>query len=116
VLKAVEGSSLRCGACADIGHWLRSGLVPVECLKKLRGRVIEFHFKDITGTGEAAEDVVWTTGQVDIRGIMEEMKRQKFANKPLLAIEYETGEGDELIRNVAKSIENFSAIATQLAK
>ncbi len=47
VLKVCEGRSKRIGACADTGHWARSGLNPVECLKKLEGRIIEFHFKDI---------------------------------------------------------------------
>ena len=28
------------GACADTGHWPRSGLVAVDCLKKLEGRKI----------------------------------------------------------------------------
>ena len=37
-MKVCEGRSDRIGACADIGHWYRSGLVPVECLKKLQGR------------------------------------------------------------------------------
>ena len=34
VLQAIKGRSSRLGACADIGHWVRSGLNPVECLEK----------------------------------------------------------------------------------
>jgi sugar phosphate isomerase/epimerase len=113
VLKAVEGTSKRCGACADIGHWTRSGLVSAESLKKLEGRVIEFHFKDID---EKKDDVVWTTGKVGIRAVMEEMKRQNYTNKPLISIEYEKGEGQELIDNVAKSVEMFNEIAKELAQ
>ena len=47
VLEAVKGRTPLMGACADTGHWLRSGLDPLECLKKLEGRVICLHFKDL---------------------------------------------------------------------
>ena len=40
VLGAVRGRSKRIGACADTGHWVRSGLDPLECLKKLEGRIV----------------------------------------------------------------------------
>lgn len=33
------------GACADIGHWARSGLDPVRCLKMLRGHILGVHLK-----------------------------------------------------------------------
>lgn len=32
-------------ACADIGHWVRSGMDPVENLKKLEGHIASLHFK-----------------------------------------------------------------------
>src|SRR5439155_24102924 len=35
VLAVCQGRSDRIGACADVGHWYRSGLVPLECLRKL---------------------------------------------------------------------------------
>ena len=39
VLEAVKGRTPLMGSCADTGHWLRSGLDPLECLKKLDGRL-----------------------------------------------------------------------------
>ncbi|MDB6152114.1 MAG: hypothetical protein JWL90_567, partial [Chthoniobacteraceae bacterium] len=47
VLKAIAGHGKRIGACADVGHWTRSGLDTVECLKKLEGHIISLHFKDV---------------------------------------------------------------------
>lgn len=47
VLAAIKGRSERVGACADIGHWVRSDLDPVECLKKLEGHVLHVHMKDL---------------------------------------------------------------------
>jgi sugar phosphate isomerase/epimerase len=46
VLKVCRGRSKRIGACADTGHWTRSGLKPAECVRKLEGRIISFHVKD----------------------------------------------------------------------
>jgi sugar phosphate isomerase/epimerase len=50
------------GACADVGHWMRSGLDPLECIKKLDGHIICLHFKDLNKMGPDAHDVPWGTG------------------------------------------------------
>ena len=38
--------------CCDTGHWVRSGLKPVDCLKLLEGRIISFHLKDVDEFGK----------------------------------------------------------------
>ncbi len=110
VLEAVKDRSDRIGACADIGHWVRSGLSSPECLKKLEGRIISLHVKDID---DQKHDVVWGTGKVDVGACLKELKRQNA--KVLMSIEYEKGSGDELVQNVAKSIQYLSDQATKLA-
>ncbi|MBK7644988.1 MAG: sugar phosphate isomerase/epimerase [Planctomycetes bacterium] len=110
VLDAVKDCSPKIGSCADTGHWKRSGLVPVECLKKLEGRVIESHFKDIAD----GVDQPWGTGQCDARGLLAEFKRQGF--RGLIDIEYEDGAGEVLEQNVAKCIEFFDKTARELSK
>jgi sugar phosphate isomerase/epimerase len=112
VLEVTQGRSNRIGACADTGHWARSGLVPVECLKKLESRIIELHFKDLNEMGMKAKDVPWGTGVCDVKAMMAELKRQ--GARPLFLVEYETSTGTELVRNVAKCCEVFSGIATEL--
>lgn len=47
VLNACKGHSKWIGACADTGHWMRSGLDPVKCMKELEGHIIMLHFKDV---------------------------------------------------------------------
>ena len=47
LIKYTAGFSKRLGACADIGHWVRSGLDPVQMMKKLEGRIFELHMKDL---------------------------------------------------------------------
>lgn len=38
---------VRARPCCDVGQWARSDLKPVECLRKLKDRVISFHLQDV---------------------------------------------------------------------
>ena len=89
VLKHVKDHNKRIGACCDTGHWMRSGINPVEALKKLEGRIISFHLKDLSEfDSRSAKDVPWGTGRGEIKAILTEVKRQGI--KPVFSIEYET--------------------------
>ncbi len=113
VIEAMKGRK-QIGACADTGHWTRSGLVPVECLKKLEGHVVELHFKDLSDFGKhEALDLPWGLGKSDARGILTELKRQRF--RGLISVEYENGTGAELEANVARCIAWFDETAKELA-
>lgn len=87
ILSLVKDRDPRIGACADTGHWVRSGLKPVECLRILKGRIISSHLKDLDKMGAGAHDVPFGTGVSDIAGILEELKAQGFQGN--LSIEYE---------------------------
>src|SRR6266705_1680417 len=87
VLAAIKGRTPLIGACADIGHWMRSGLDPLECLKKLDGHIICLHFKDLNEMGPGAHDVPWGTGVGKTKALMEELKRQHFHGA--FCVEYE---------------------------
>ncbi len=87
VLAAVQGRTPLMGACADVGHWMRSGLDPLECLKKLQGRIICLHFKDLNEMGPKAHDVPWGTGVGKTKELMAELKRQHFHGA--FCVEYE---------------------------
>ena len=66
-------------ACADLGHWVRSGLDPVKCLKMLEGKIICLHVKDLDAAGNLkANDVMVGTGVIDYPAIVAELKRQRF--------------------------------------
>jgi sugar phosphate isomerase/epimerase len=117
LLAAIKGHSKRIGACADIGHFVRSGLSAVDSVKKLDGHIISLHFKDVMPDSEPGNyagygDVVWGTGKVDCAAIMDELQRQKF--KGVMSIEYEKTTGQELIDNVEKSVQFFSKHAGEL--
>ena len=106
VLKVSAGRSARIGSCADTGHWYRSGLVPVDCLKKLEGRIISLHFKDLSAE---KKDAPWGTGVCDAKGMLAEIRRQKLT--PVFSIEYESTTGKELVDNVRKCCEFLSNAA-----
>jgi sugar phosphate isomerase/epimerase len=83
VLKVCEGQSKRIGACADTGHWMRSGINPLEAVKNLKGRIISLHFKDL----DQGHDVIWGTGKADVKAMLTELKEQEF--RGVFSIEYE---------------------------
>lgn len=87
VLSLVRDRDKRMGACADTGHWVRSGIKPVDALRVLKGRVLSSHLKDINTFTPDGKDVPFGTGIADVRGMLDELRRQKFDG--VLSIEYE---------------------------
>ncbi len=87
VLSLVKGRDPRIGACADTGHWVRSGLKPVDCLRILKGRIVSSHLKDLNEGTPDAHDVPYGTGVSDIRGILREFRAQGFSGP--ISVEYE---------------------------
>ena len=88
ILELVRDRDSRIGAAADTGHWARSGLKPVECLRLLKGRLISTHLKDLNHFGQRdAHDVPYGTGVNDIKGILDELNALGFAGN--VSIEYE---------------------------
>jgi len=87
VLSLVKDRDGRLGACADTGHWVRSGLKPADCLRILKGRVVCSHLKDLNQMGLGGHDVPFGTGVSDLSAILDELKAQGFQGS--LSIEYE---------------------------
>ncbi|WP_461785482.1 sugar phosphate isomerase/epimerase family protein [Prosthecobacter sp.] len=88
VLSLVKDRDPRMGSCADVGHWVRSGLDPVECIKKLKGRIFDSHMKDLTEFGNVkAHDLPFGQGKSNIAGILAEYAAQGYPGP--LHCEYE---------------------------
>ena len=85
---------------------------PVECLKKLEGRVISLHFKDINKAVPKAYDVPWGTGVCDVKGMLTEMYRQKF--RGLFYAEYEHN-WETSLPEIAQCVKYFDQTAAELA-
>ena len=88
VLAAMKGHP-NFGSCADVGHWSRNGLDPVECLKKLEGHIYGVHLKDIVQfDNPKAADTVVGKGVIKFEPIFAELKRQNFSG--MFSIEHES--------------------------
>jgi sugar phosphate isomerase/epimerase len=111
VLAAIKGRTPLMGACADVGHWMRSGLDPVECLKKLDGHIICLHFKDLNEMGPKAHDVPWGTGVGKVKEMMAELKRQKFHGAFCVEYEYHWENSSP---EIAQSVKFFNATCDEL--
>ena len=88
VLSVVRDRDARIGSTADVGHWVRSGLNPVDCLKILHGRIISVHLKDLNEKSPDAHDVPYGTGVSDIPAIIAELKHQGFNGNASIEYEY----------------------------
>ncbi len=87
ILSVVKDRDSRIGSAADTGHWIRSNLKPLDCLRILKGRIISSHLKDLNQMGEGAHDVPYGTGVADMPALLDELKSQNFTGN--ISIEYE---------------------------
>jgi len=110
VLAAVNGHP-NIGACADLGHWARNGLDPVDCLKKLEGHIYGVHLKDIIKFDDPkAADTTVGKGVIQFAPIFAELKRQQF--KGMLSIEHESN----WYHSVPDVIETVKLYNSEIAK
>ena len=113
LLKYIGQRSKLLGSSADVGHFKRMGIEPVPALQELRERLIALHFKDIAPQGEegSLEDVVWGQGVLNVKGMLEELKRQNF--KGYFTIEYEANWENNLPQ-IKQSIDYFNQVANEI--
>lgn len=106
VLAAIKGHP-NFGACADLGHWPKSGIDPVEALQKLEGHIIGIHLKDIAAFNQPKlQDVPVGTGVVDFPGVFGELKRQKF--KGYIYIERDAEDQPSNLPSVMQTIKYYN--------
>jgi sugar phosphate isomerase/epimerase len=111
VLDHIGNLNPRIGACADNGHWMRSGLNPIEALKKYQGRLITMHIKDINEFNNLdAHTVPLGTGVLDFKGLISELKRQNFSGVLTIENEYDW---DNPINDLKVSFKNLSEKLSQ---
>lgn len=106
VASMVKDRDPRIGAAADTGHWVTSGLVPLDGLKILKGRIISVHLKDRPVMGQQMPDCVYGTGISDIAGLLAELKAQGFQGN--ISVEYEN-KWDDNVGDVKTNVEFVKA-------
>jgi sugar phosphate isomerase/epimerase len=87
ILEVCKDRDPRIGSCADIGHWVRSGLKPIDCVKILKGRVVSSHMKDLHAPLPSGHDVHWGEGVSGVKELLDEYKAQGFVGP--ISVEYE---------------------------
>lgn len=110
-LRLLSGRSGRMGICADVAAWRKSGLSPVQCVRKLAGHILEVRLGDIDDRGR---ETTLGAGVADISGVASELKRQRF--KGICAIGYATGSGQDLVDQFTLSVNAFSDIVGELTR
>jgi inosose dehydratase len=89
VLKAIQGRHKLIGACADLGHYIRSGEDPVKAIRMLEGRLYGIHLKDFDQPKGDAKGVILGKGRLDVVEVFKALKKVDFPGDGALSIEYE---------------------------
>ena len=103
LLQAVQERSPRIGVCVDVAEWRRANEDPLDCVRRLKGRIFEVYLKDSSGPQETAA----------VADVLNELAQQKF--KGAFCVQSARGSGPELIKNLAVVVNNFTDIVTKLA-
>lgn len=114
LLEQIANRSHQIGSCADVGHWRREGLDQIECLNKLKGRIISLHFKDIAAKKEGEteqHDVIWGTGILSVDKMLKTLKDQNF--KGVFTIEYENN-WENSVPDIKKCIEYYDQVTSEI--
>ncbi|MFM7250778.1 MAG: sugar phosphate isomerase/epimerase family protein, partial [Planctomycetaceae bacterium] len=89
VLRAIEGHDPRIGACADLGHYIRSAEKPVEVIRLLKGRLYGIHLKDFQDQQDVTKGVILGKGHLDVPAVIAALVQTGFPKDGALSLEYE---------------------------
>ncbi|MGY8768261.1 MAG: sugar phosphate isomerase/epimerase family protein [Pirellulales bacterium] len=111
VHNAVKDHHPNIGACADLGHFIRSGEDPVEVIRLLKGRLFGIHLKDFADQKDKTHGVFLGKGHLDVEGVFRALRLVKFPADGCLSIEYEENPKDPVA-----DIKECLAIASDACK
>lgn len=94
VLSAIEKRDVRIGACADLGHYIRSGERPVDVIRLLKGRLYGVHLKDFSEMKDNAKGVILGKGFLDCVEVFGALAQVDFPEDGALSLEYEENPKD----------------------
>ena len=90
VTKAIKGRHPWIGACADLGHYIRSGEDPVKAIYEFNGRLFGMHVKDFARTDDNKyHEVVIGRGRLDLVAMFKALRETDFPADGCMALEYE---------------------------
>ena len=112
LLDALQDRHPKIGACADLGHFFRSGADPVEALERLQGRIYGIHIKDVLRNEELSKArVVIGQGEMDIPPILKKLR--EIGYEGYLTYEHEN-HWDNPSPHIAESLEQLQQMCAGL--
>ncbi|HEV3137592.1 MAG TPA: sugar phosphate isomerase/epimerase family protein [Pirellulales bacterium] len=96
VLTAIKGHHPLIGACADLGHYIRSAEDPVRVVNLLEGRLFGVHLKDFAEQKAKTKGVILGQGHLDVEGVFRALRKVNFPADGCLSLEYEENPQDPL--------------------
>ena len=113
VWEAVQSYDPRIGLCIDVGHTARTGVDPVDAIRKCAVRLHDVHIKDIADTSLKSKPVELGRGVLDLRGILQALLDIKFAGH--LGLEFEKNLNDP-IPGTAESIGYLKGVLSDMKR
>lgn len=80
------------GACVDTGHFIRSGIDPVEAIRRFGARVHGVHLKDFVSEGALADGCILGAGLLKLEAVFGALREIEFSGA--LSLEYEENPED----------------------
>jgi inosose dehydratase len=108
VLTAIKGRDPRIGACADLGHYIRSAEDPVKAITVLNDRLYGVHLKDFAEQKADSRGVILGKGHLDVEGVYKALAKVNFPADGALSLEYE-----ENPRNPVPDVKECIAVARE---
>lgn len=96
VLNAIRGRHPLIGACADLGHYIRTAEDPVRAIHLFEGRLYGIHLKDFAEQKDKAQGVILGKGHLDVVGVFQALRKVQFPADGCLSLEYEENPQDPL--------------------
>jgi inosose dehydratase len=93
-LKAIDGRDAHIGICIDVGHTVRIGVDPIECIQKCASRLYDFHIKDVTAPTAKGTTIAMGRGVIDLVAVTKALLEIKFPYH--VALEYEANAKEPL--------------------
>lgn len=96
VLRAIENHDERIGACADLGHYIRSGEEPTQVVRLLKGRLYGVHLKDFAEMKDKTKGVILGKGHLNVPAVFDALIETDFPADGALSLEYEENPANPL--------------------
>lgn len=115
ILKQIRGLDPRIGACADLGHYIRSGEDPAQVIHKLKGKLYGVHLKDFVEAKKEAKGCILGQGVMDVEAVFKAMKDVQFPADGALSLEYEENPKDP-VEEIRQCLTAAAEAAQKVAK